>query len=79
MHENYKNVKNIVEAFSEDWAEIRSAVRYYYDVMNKGSDKRRDELDAILDNIYTGLYLHCSPVILIDKDGRYHGEYKHDV
>jgi len=73
VHENYKNSKNIIEAFSEDWAEIRSAV---YQHLHEDAPARQLELDKILDDIYTGLYMNCSPVILIDKDGSRMEEYK---
>lgn len=77
VHFNYKDSKNIIEAFSEDWAEIRSAVNSHYKITLRDEHKEREkELDSILDRIYTGLYLNSSPVILIDKDEKHHQEYK---
>ena len=49
VHINYKDSKNIIEAFSEDWAEIRSAVEVCHRVVFEGRhEERRKELDKIL-------------------------------
>ena len=62
----------VLELFSEDIAQIRGCVWDAFEcVYNKPNEKRRDELDKMMETIYNALY--CSPekrIILEDKDRR---------
>jgi len=62
-----------VEVFSEDIAEIKTCIS----LSIYGTDKTRKRLVEIMQRVYDGLFLApCTPVLLLDKDGRNMQEFK---
>ena len=63
-----------IEIYSEDVAEIRSAI---YMAFNHINPERANELKEIMDKIYNSLFtLNVKPVLLLDRDGRQMEEWK---